>query len=109
MNKVLFADAAGPGFQKLYSQSHYALAALVPASLVSPSGSIPAKVADIGLAAAIPLHSHIAMNFGTIVCGAAACLALPAAPGPSVCCWCTLGRSRPPLTLTHSHPFFLQW
>jgi len=66
MNKVLFADTAGSNFQKLYGQSHYALAALVPASLVSNSDSIPAKLADLGLAAAIPFHSHVAMNFGEL-------------------------------------------
>jgi hypothetical protein len=64
MNKLLFADSAGPRMQKLYGQSHYALAALVPASLVSPTDSIPAKLADVGLAAAIPFHSQVALNYG---------------------------------------------
>jgi len=64
MNKLLFADAAGPRMQKLYGTSHYALAALVPASLVSNTDSIPAKLADLGLAAALPFHSHVALNFG---------------------------------------------
>lgn len=67
MSKLLFADSAGSSFQKLYGQSHIVLAALVPASLVSKADSIPAKLADLGLAAAIPLHSHIAMNFGTFL------------------------------------------
>jgi hypothetical protein len=64
MNAFLFADSAGPKVQRLYHQSHYVLAGLVPASLVSETSSIPAKVSDIGLAAAIPLHSHVAMNYG---------------------------------------------
>lgn len=65
MNSILFADSAGPKVQRLYHQSHYVLAGLLPASLVSETSSIPAKVSDIGLAAAIPLHSHVALNYGT--------------------------------------------
>lgn len=67
MNAFLFADSAGPKVQRLYHQSHYVLAGLVPASLVSETSSIPAKVSDVGLAAAIPLHSHVAMNYGTLL------------------------------------------
>lgn len=66
MNKLLFSDAAGPQIQKLYGNSHYALAALVPASLVSPSDGMLAKVADLGLAVAIPLHSHVALGYGKV-------------------------------------------
>lgn len=36
MNKLIFADSAGPAFQRIYNNSHFALAALLPASLVSP-------------------------------------------------------------------------
>lgn len=50
--------------QKVYNNSHYALAALLPASLVSPQDGPIAKVADIGLAAAITVHNHIALNYG---------------------------------------------
>jgi hypothetical protein len=64
MSWVLFADAAGPRIQKVYHQSHYVLAGLVPATLVSDSDSIPAKVADLGLAAALPLHNHVGLNYG---------------------------------------------
>jgi len=64
LGKILHADSAGPSVQKLYHQSHYVLAGLVPATLVSDKSSIFAKVSDVGLAAAIPLHSHIAMNYG---------------------------------------------
>lgn len=67
MNKILFSDAAGPQIQKLYGNSHYALAALVPASLVSPSDGMLAKVADLGLAVAIPLHSHVGLGYGKLL------------------------------------------
>lgn len=64
INKILFADSAGPQMQKIYHQSHYVLAGLVPASLVSEKDSIFAKISDVGLAVAIPLHSQIGLNFG---------------------------------------------
>jgi succinate dehydrogenase (ubiquinone) membrane anchor subunit len=63
MSKLLFADSAGSNFQRLYGKSHVALAGLVPASLAAPAGSAPAKVADVGLALAIPLHSHVGLNY----------------------------------------------
>lgn len=62
MNKVLYADAAGTAIQKVYGKSHMTLAALVPASLVSPSDSIPAKIADVGIAAVVPLHAHVGLS-----------------------------------------------
>lgn len=65
-SRVVHADSAGPRFQKVYNQSHVVLAALLPAALVSPQGSIPQKVSDLGLALAIPLHSHVALNFGEL-------------------------------------------
>jgi hypothetical protein len=64
MNKVLYADAAGTAIQKYYGKSHIALAALIPASLVSPSDSIPAKIADVGIAAVVPFHAHVGLNVG---------------------------------------------
>lgn len=64
MNKILFADSAGPAFQKAYNQTHFALAALVPATLVSPQDGQIAKVADVGLAAALTVHNHVALNYG---------------------------------------------
>lgn len=64
MNKILYADAAGRQFQNIYTKSHYALAGLLPLGLISPTDSAPAKLCDLGLAVAIPVHSHIAMNFG---------------------------------------------
>lgn len=62
-----------PPKTQAYSNSHYALAALLPASLVSPSDGAIAKVADVGLAAAITAHNHIAINYGQSAC-CAACL-----------------------------------
>lgn len=43
--------------------------------LISPTNSAPAKLCDIGLAAAIPLHSHIAMNYGEAGGSLHACVA----------------------------------
>ncbi|PRW05913.1 Succinate dehydrogenase [ubiquinone] cytochrome b small mitochondrial [Chlorella sorokiniana] len=63
MNKLIFADSAGPTFQRIYNNSHFALAALLPASLVSPQDGPIAKVADVGLAATITVHNHIALNY----------------------------------------------
>ncbi|KAL4425151.1 hypothetical protein ABPG77_008256 [Micractinium sp. CCAP 211/92] len=63
MNKLIFADSAGSAWQKLYNNSHFALAALLPASLVSPQDGAIAKVADVGLAAAITVHNHVALNY----------------------------------------------
>jgi hypothetical protein len=65
MNKVLFADNAGRQFQKVYGQSHIALAGLVPVGLLTDGHSFPGKAADFGLAFALPVHSHIGLNFGT--------------------------------------------
>lgn len=48
MNKLIFADSAGPAFQRVYNNSHYALAALLPASLVSP------QVRPLGGSACLP-------------------------------------------------------
>lgn len=63
MNKVLFADNAGRQFQKVYGQSHIALAGLVPVGLLTDGHSFPGKAADFGLALALPVHSHIGLNF----------------------------------------------
>lgn len=64
LNKVLFSESAGPSVHKLYNQSHYALAGLIPATLVSEDRSLFAKVSDVGLALALPVHSHLALNYG---------------------------------------------
>lgn len=45
---------------KLYHGSSFALAALVPAAAVAPGGQLPI---DLALGAALPVHSHIALNF----------------------------------------------
>lgn len=61
-SKVLTADSAGPAWQRAFHTSSYALAGLIPAGLVSPEGGVLAKVADVGLAAAIPFHTHVGLN-----------------------------------------------
>lgn len=42
---------------------HTRTPALVPAGTLSPDGSALRMGADMGLALAIPLHSHVAMNY----------------------------------------------
>lgn len=64
VRKVLFADSAGSQWQRAFHTSSYALAGFLPAGLVSPEGGVLAKVSDIGLAAAIPLHTHVGLNYG---------------------------------------------
>lgn len=59
----MYADTS-KGLYKLFHKSHFALAGLVPATLALPSDGFPAKLADVGLAAVLPLHSHVAMNSG---------------------------------------------
>ncbi len=61
---MLFSESAGPSVHKLYNQSHYALAGLIPATLVSEDRGLFAKVSDLGLALALPVHSHLALNYG---------------------------------------------
>ena len=56
---VLAADR-GRAVMKLYHGSSFALAALVPAAAVAPGGQLPI---DLALGAALPVHSHIALNF----------------------------------------------
>lgn len=65
MNKILYADAAGVALQKAFGKSQIALAGLVPATLVSPADSIPAKIADVGIAAIVPFHAHYGLSVGT--------------------------------------------
>jgi succinate dehydrogenase (ubiquinone) membrane anchor subunit len=67
MSKILYTDSAGKQFQKIYGQSHYALAGLVPVGLLSDSTSIPGKIADYGLALALPVHTHVGMSYGTCI------------------------------------------
>jgi hypothetical protein len=64
MNKVLYSDAAGTAIHKYYGKGQFALAALIPATLVSPADSIPAKIADVGLAVAVPFHAHVGLSVG---------------------------------------------
>jgi succinate dehydrogenase (ubiquinone) membrane anchor subunit len=60
---VLAADR-GRAMMKLYHGSSFALAALVPAAAVAPGGNLPV---DLALGAALPVHSHIALNFVRVV------------------------------------------
>jgi len=62
MSRVLAADNFTKKGRELYGYSHYALALLAPAACVTPDGSVVQKVVDWGLVAAIPLHSHVAIN-----------------------------------------------
>lgn len=45
---------------KIYHGSSFALAGLVPAAAMLPGGSLPI---DVALGVALPVHSHIALNF----------------------------------------------
>ncbi|KDD76803.1 hypothetical protein H632_c99p0 [Helicosporidium sp. ATCC 50920] len=63
MNKLLYPDGAGSKVLRFYHQSSYAMAALVPATMLAPTGSMPAKAADVGLAVALPLHGHFALSY----------------------------------------------
>ncbi|KAK9833180.1 hypothetical protein WJX74_009450 [Apatococcus lobatus] len=62
MNKILNADAAGPAMQRVYENSHIALAALPLAAPFLKEGSAPYQGLDLALGVAIPVHSHIAIN-----------------------------------------------
>ena len=59
MSGVLNADR-GRGMMKIYHASSIALAALAPAAAAMPEGQL---AIDVALGAAMPVHSHIAMNF----------------------------------------------
>jgi len=59
MSGVLNADR-GRAMMKIYHASSIALAALVPAAAAMPEGQL---AIDLALGAAMPVHSHIAMNF----------------------------------------------
>lgn len=45
---------------KIYHASSFALAGLVPCAMAIPGGSAPV---DLALGLALPVHSHIALNF----------------------------------------------
>mmetsp|Transcript_32500 Transcript_32500/g.80157 ORF Transcript_32500/g.80157 Transcript_32500/m.80157 type:complete len:111 (+) Transcript_32500:170-502(+) len=59
MAGILVADR-GTMMMKIYHASGFALAALVPAAMVIPGGVSPI---DLALGVALPVHSHIALNF----------------------------------------------
>jgi len=60
MQRILAADIAG--FWKAYEFSNYGLAAFTPLAMFSSKGSFSEKVADWGLAFAVPVHMHITNN-----------------------------------------------
>ena len=45
---------------KMYHASSFALAGLVPAAAIAPGGQ---AAIDLALGVAMPVHSHVAMNF----------------------------------------------
>ena len=59
MSSMLAADS-GRAMMKIYHGSSFALAGLVPAAAMLPGGSLPI---DVALGVALPVHSHIALNF----------------------------------------------
>ncbi|KAK9810025.1 hypothetical protein WJX72_003584 [[Myrmecia] bisecta] len=61
LQKVLRADSAGAAAQKLYENTHIALAGLVPLAVLSGEGNV-GKATDVALGVLIPLHSHVAIN-----------------------------------------------
>lgn len=63
LSTILKADSAGPAARHVYEKSHIALAGLVPAGALTSKDGIIRKAADIGLAVAVPLHSHIALGY----------------------------------------------
>ena len=110
---------------QMYSNSHYVLAALVPATLVSPQDGPIAKVADLGLAAAITVHNHVALNYGGLWgdcggCGAAGAglcapvrrqlgKAAPAAAAAAACSAAEVGACSPAAWSPHPSlpPFYV--
>jgi len=60
---LLYVADTAPSLKKLYHQSGIALAALVPLAIFQQQGDALGRVVDAGLALAVPLHGHIAMNY----------------------------------------------
>jgi len=56
---MLAADR-GRAMMKMYHASSFALAGLVPAAAIAPGGQ---AAIDLALGVAMPVHSHVAMNF----------------------------------------------
>lgn len=63
MSRLLFPDRTGHGGIKLIHQSSFALAGLVPASLLVPTESIPAKIVDVGLSVVLPVHGYFGLMY----------------------------------------------
>ena len=59
MASLLHGDR-GKMMMKIYHGSSFALAGLVPAAMVIRDGNLPV---DLALGVALPVHSHIGLNF----------------------------------------------
>jgi succinate dehydrogenase (ubiquinone) membrane anchor subunit len=58
------ADTANsPQLKKIYHNSSLALAGLVPLAVFQQQGDLFGRAVDVGLNVALPVHSHIAMNY----------------------------------------------
>lgn len=62
LSRVLAADVAGPQFMKAHHLSSYAMAVATPLAIVADKDGFLQRIADFGLALAIPVHMHIGMN-----------------------------------------------
>ena len=56
----LLQGDGGKMMMKIYHGSSFALAGLVPAAMVIRDGNLPV---DLALGVALPVHSHIGLNF----------------------------------------------
>lgn len=52
-----------PQLKKIYHNSSLALAGLVPVAVFQQQGDVFGRFVDAGLNVALPIHSHIAMNY----------------------------------------------
>jgi hypothetical protein len=57
---AMLAADRGRAMMKIYHASSFALAGLAPAAVVAPGGM---AAIDLALGVAMPVHSHVAMNF----------------------------------------------
>ena len=62
-NKTTADTANAPQLKKLYHNSSLALAGLVPLAVFQQQGDLFGRIVDAGLTVALPIHSHIAMNY----------------------------------------------
>mmetsp|Transcript_27677 Transcript_27677/g.70494 ORF Transcript_27677/g.70494 Transcript_27677/m.70494 type:complete len:120 (-) Transcript_27677:396-755(-) len=62
LSRILAADVGGPQLHKAHNLSSYTLAAATPLAIISSKDGFLQRVADLGLAVAIPVHMHIGLN-----------------------------------------------